>query len=116
MIFVGENIDYMPAKELAELKEKTMAEISKQRQTVDEQAASSNEKRQRAESFDKLYAEGVVSRRELEGSKTESEKAERDLKELKQSLNGLEQKFARIEKRLADLAKQKSTSKSKKKH
>lgn len=112
MVFMGENVDYMPASELRDLKDKTVSEIERSRRSVEELSSSASEKQQRADSFDQLYAEGVVSRKELETSKHESEKTTQDLKEGKQMLSLLEQKLARIEKRLAELLKTKKSSKA----
>ncbi|MBX9687123.1 MAG: hypothetical protein K2X27_10500 [Candidatus Obscuribacterales bacterium] len=107
MIFIGENVEMMPASDLADLKEKTSQEIARSRRNVEELAGNAGEKRNRAATFDQLFAEGVVSRRELETSKHDCEKIEEDLADAKQGLTALEQKFGRIEKRLADLKRAK---------
>jgi hypothetical protein len=107
MTFVGENIEYMSVSDLRELKDKTDREIERWRKQVEDLIASADEKQQRSNSFEQLYTEGVISRRELEASKRESEKAGQDLAEAKQALTLAEQKHARIELRLATLAKQK---------
>lgn len=112
MIFVGENIDYMSAADLRDLKERTAREIKRFRRDVEDSVSAAAEKQQRAGSFDQLFAEGVISRRELEASKHESEKANQELSDKKQSLTMLEQKHARIEQRLAFLNKSQKSANS----
>lgn len=107
IIFMGENVELLPIADLRELKTKTEAELAKARRSLDEEISIAGEKKQRADSFDQLFAEGVVSRRELETSKTENEKSGQDLKDAKELVFNLEQKYARIEKRIADINKQK---------
>ena len=112
MIFVGENIDYLPASELHDVQQRTDKEIERYRERVDDLASSSQEKQQKSGQFDQLFTEGVVSRRELETCKKEAEKSVQDLDEAKQTLNVLEQKHIKIEQRLAFLTKTKKPSKS----
>ena len=107
MIFVGENnIDYMSAADLHELLERTDKELERARKNVDEQVGSAAEKQQRAGTFDQLYAEGVISRRELETVKHEGEKSGEELADAKQLLAALEKKHIKIEQRLAQINKQ----------
>lgn len=101
----SENIEYLPAADLKELKEKTGKEIAQLRRAIEELIVSASEKKQRADSFDELFAEGVVSKRELEQSKIDNDKASQDLSESKQNLKALENKFARIERRLSEISK-----------
>lgn len=112
MIFVGENVEYMPLADVLELKDKTSKDIEKTKRSLDDLTSLASEKSQRAVNFDALYAQGVVSKRELEASKREDESTARELTDQKQNLSVLEQKMARIEKRIADLNKKKSVSKS----
>lgn len=112
VILMGENIDYMSAADLRDLKEKTGRAIERSRRDLEDLISSADEKLQRANSFDKLYAEGVISRRELENSKHESNRATEDLSEAKQNLTLLEQKYARIEKRIAALNQAKKPARS----
>ncbi len=103
MVFVGENIDYLPKAELVELKERTDNDLARLRRNVDQLAFSSQEKLQRATNFESLYTEGVVSRRELETTKRESDSLQQDLADAKRELNLLEQKYIKIEKRLRQI-------------
>ena len=112
MIFVGENVEYMPLADVLELKDKTTKDIEKTKRSLDDLTALAIEKSQRAVNFDALYAQGVVSKRELEASKREDESTARELADQKQNLSVLDQKMARIERRIADLNKKKSASKS----
>lgn len=105
VVFMGENLEFMPIADLKELKARTEMDLSQIRRKVEGLITSSTEKKQRADSFEQLYTEGVVSRRELEHCKSDSEKTSQDLSETKQNLVLLERKFARIEKRIADLSK-----------
>lgn len=120
IIFMGENVELMPLADLKDLQTKTQTELAKARRSLEEEITVASEKKQRADSFDQLYAEGVVSRRELETSKTENEKATEDLQDAKSLVYNLEQKYSRIEKRLAELDKAKkqdpSSTKSASKH
>jgi multidrug resistance efflux pump len=100
----------LPLADVKDLQTKTESDLSKARRSLDEEITVAAEKKQRADSFDQLYAEGVVSRRELESSKTENEKATQDLADAKSLVYNLEQKYARIEKRLAELEKAKKSS------
>jgi hypothetical protein len=110
IIFMGENVELLPLADVKDLQTKTESDLSKARRSLDEEITVAAEKKQRADSFDQLYAEGVVSRRELESSKTENEKATQDLADAKSLVYNLEQKYARIEKRLAELEKAKKSS------
>ncbi|MBX9721996.1 MAG: hypothetical protein K2X81_11415 [Candidatus Obscuribacterales bacterium] len=110
MIFMGENVEYMPAAELKDLKTKTEADLAKQRRLVEEYSESAKDAKQKSESFDQLFAEGVVSRKELETSKKDNEKNIQDLIDAKQTLSMLEQKYVRIEKRLQELSKPKKSA------
>lgn len=112
MIFVGENVEYMPLADVLELKEKTTKDIEKTKRSLDDLTSLANEKTQRAINFDSLYAQGVVSKRELEASKREDDTTSRELADQKANLSVLEQKMSRIDKRIADLNKKKSGSKS----
>ena len=110
IIFIGENVELLPLADVKDLQTKTEADLSKARRSLDEEITVAAEKKQRADSFDQLYAEGVVSRRELESSKTENEKATQDLADAKSLVYNLEQKYARIEKRLAEIDKAKKAN------
>jgi hypothetical protein len=110
MIFMGENVEYMPASELKDLKTKTEMDLTKQRRLVEEYSESAKDAKQKSESFDQLFAEGVVSRKELETSKKDNERNRQDLIDAKQTLSMLEQKYVRIEKRLEELSKAKKGS------
>lgn len=109
----GELIEYMNSADLKDLQSKTTRELNKARTNLESQKELLAEKQKRALSFDSLYAEGVVSRRELQNCKKEAAEAESELEELKLLVQELEQKSDRIEARVKTLAKSKSVSSGK---
>jgi hypothetical protein len=111
MIFVGENLDYMPLADLRELKTKTDRDILRAKEKLEDLSSAAAEKQQKAVSFDQLFAEGVISRRELEASKHDDVRADQDLADAKQALSMLEQKRRKIDQRLELLNKPKKTAK-----
>lgn len=116
LLFVGEGIEFMPASELAIIKAKTMQEEQKLKRVLDELTTQTAEKSQRASTFESLYSQGVVSRKELEACKKESLQCKQEMEETKQALLLVESKSKRIEKRQQELdAKQKPKQKSPKK-
>lgn len=109
----GELIEYLNGADLRDLQSKTTRELNKARTNLESQKELLAEKQKRALSFDSLYAEGVVSRRELQNCKKEAAEAESDLEESKILVQELEQKSDRIEARVKTLAKTKIVTGSK---
>ena len=75
--------------------------------SLKEQNATFADKQKRALSFESLYAEGVVSRRELEQCKKEAKLATQELEDVELSLKDLHAKSTRLDQRLKDLLKTK---------
>lgn len=111
-LFVGEGIEFMPLSELKELRGRNELELEKLKSQLEELKQTVKDKQQRAETFDALYAQGVVSRRELENCRKESEQSANELEEKQQLVELALAKQKRIEKRLADIAKENSRPKS----
>lgn len=113
VIVGGELIEYMSVEDLKELQIKTLRDLSKAKSDLTNQADLLDEKQKRAQSFDSLYAEGVVSKRELQNCKKEASDAESSYEQSKQLVQELEKKSSRIDERLKTLSK-KSSAASKK--
>lgn len=69
------------------------------------------ESQERADSFDQLFAEGVVSRRELENSKRESQETNQEVARLETKCGELKALLERVNKRLAPTAAKSTTRK-----
>lgn len=115
VVLGGELIEYMSSSDLKDLHTKTERDLSKAKTRLKEETESIADKQKRALSFQALYAEGVVSRKELELCKKEAENAGSDLEDVKLLVAELEQKFSRIEKRLKELKAKAETVEKKKK-
>lgn len=115
VVLGGELIEYMSTSDLKDLHIKTERDLSKAKARLKEETESIADKQKRALSFQALYAEGVVSRKELELCKKEAETAGSDLEDVKLLVAELEQKFGRIEKRLKELKTKAEIAEKKKK-
>jgi hypothetical protein len=111
VVLGGELIEYMSGPDLKELQSKTSRDLSKARNNLTAQNELLAEKQKRALSFDSLYAEGVVSRRELQNCKKEAADAESELEDAKLLVQELERKNDRIEARVKALSKTKMAGK-----
>lgn len=107
MAVPGELIDLMSEQELSELKQKLETELAHTKRRYDELAHDTGELAKKAASFDQLYAEGVISRRELETCKREAERLQADFAEIKVQRDDLEKRLERAGKKLAGKYKQK---------
>lgn len=110
VVLGGELIEYMSGGDLKDLQSKTARDLSKARNNLETQNELLAEKQKRALSFDSLYSEGVVSRRELQNCKKEAADAETELEDAKLLLQELERKNDRIEARMKALYKPKSAA------
>ena len=116
VVIGGDLIEYMSAADLKDVQSRTARELAKAQNSLQMHKELLAEKQKRALSFDSLYAEGVVSRRELQLCKKEAADAESELEDSKLLVQELERKSERIETRVKALSKTKvAGSKSSKK-
>lgn len=100
-----EMIEFVSKGELCDLKERTTGELERAQKKLTLAKHQAGEKKKRAVSFETLYSEGVVSRRELEAAQHEALTTDDDLSEQEHRVDDLKAKLTRIEARLKSLAK-----------
>lgn len=95
-----EVIEFVSHDELVELCERTTAERERANKKLTLTKSQSDEKKKRAQSFQTLYSEGVVSRRELESAQHETATLEDEVTEQEQRVADLDIKLNRINAKL----------------
>lgn len=103
LVLSGEMIDYMSKTDLNELKTTLTARLARDRKKLDDNRERSLDTKKKAQTFEQLFSEGVVSRKELETAKEDAIKVEEDLPQLEDSVKELDAKLSRINKRLTVL-------------
>ncbi|MCC7528747.1 MAG: hypothetical protein IT342_09510 [Candidatus Melainabacteria bacterium] len=104
-------VDYLSMKDLEARKKELMVRLSELDSTVTDGIRQIRERRQRAELFESLYQEGVVSRKELEIAKREAGEINRDLKFKQDELESVKVSMKAVNNRLAVLKKMESKMK-----
>jgi hypothetical protein len=100
----GTPVDFLSESDLKRHKVQLDVNLARARQQADEQERLLKEKVQRAELFESLYKEGVVSRRELENSQREVGRTQGDLTDARLKVTDLERDMQRIDARLKQVA------------
>lgn len=98
-------VDYLSLKELEGRKKELTARFNELDSTVTDGERQIRERKERAELFESLYQEGVVSRKELETAKREAGEINRDLKFKQDELESVKISMKAVNNRLAVLKK-----------
>ena len=98
-------IEMLSDKDLRARRQELALELSQMQERLHLKSTDLKERKERSELFASLYKEGVVSRKEYEGSCQEASEAELTVKETLQKVAALEQSLARVDSRLTELAK-----------
>lgn len=109
-----EVIEFVSHDELIELCERTTADWERASKKLALTKKQAEEKKKRAQSFETLYSEGVVSRRELESAQHEAASTGDDLSEQEQRVADLDIKLKRINSKLKTFPAKKKTETAKK--
>lgn len=107
----GAPVDYLSMKELEGRKKELTARFNELDSTVKDGERQINERKERANLFESLYQEGVVSRKELEVAKREAGDIDRDLKFKQDELESVKLSMKAVNNRLDALKKQESRNK-----
>ena len=110
-----EQIEYAGRAELSELQERTIADLTRATKKLSQNKELAADKKHRAHSFETLYTEGVVSRRELENARHDASTIEDDLDEQTQRVADLGEKLKRLQIRLKSLPAEKKKTETAKK-
>lgn len=86
--------------------------LKNERSKLKDQSTNVEEKKKRAQSFVELFEQGIVSKKELEGSSRESEQAVADLEETRVKVKDLEINVNTLKNRLSAMQKRKAISKA----
>lgn len=98
-------VDYLSLKELEARKKELSARLNELTSNVGDGERQIRERKERAELFDSLYQEGVVSRKELEIAKREAGEIDRDLKFKEDELESVKSSMRAVNNRLYVLRK-----------
>lgn len=109
-----EVIEFVSHDELIELCERTTSDWERASKKLAQTKKQAEEKKKRAQSFETLYCEGVVSRRELESAQHEASSTGDDLSEQEQRVADLDIKLKRIKSKLKTFPAKKRTETAKK--
>lgn len=102
----GAPVDYLSLKELEGRKKELTARFNELNSIVGDGERQIKERKDKAELFESLYQEGVVSRRELEAAKREAGEIDRDLKFKLDEFESVKISMKAVNNRLAMLKKQ----------
>ncbi|PZM79150.1 MAG: hypothetical protein DKT66_21960 [Candidatus Melainabacteria bacterium] len=102
----GAPVDYLSLKELEGRKKELTARFNELNSIVGDGERQIKERKEKAELFESLYQEGVVSRRELEAAKREAGEIDRDLKFKLDEFESVKISMKAVNNRLAMLKKQ----------
>lgn len=94
-------LDYLSKEDLKFKLDNLKKKLAAARQDHKDQEDLSREIKGKAERFDSLYIEGVVSKRELETSKRDAERSERDLERSSIKVDELQRMTETVQERLA---------------
>lgn len=92
----GVVLDYLSLADLDRLKGRAQTALDKAKQAAGEREQERLERIKRAETFEQLYKEGVVSRKELETARRERTDIDGDLSEGQNKINDLTEDLRRI--------------------
>ncbi|MBC8000717.1 MAG: hypothetical protein IAF58_22405 [Leptolyngbya sp.] len=114
-------VDYLSLKELEGRKKELSLRLAELESMTKENERQISERKERANLFKSLYAEGVVSRKELETATREASDFDRDVRFRVEELDSARQSMKAVTNRLDSLKKQERANKpppvsSKKKH
>lgn len=109
-----EVIEFVSHDELIELCQRTTTDWERASKKLEQTKKQSEEKKKRAHSFETLYSEGVVSRRELESAQHEASSMDDDVSEQEQRVTDLDIKLKRINSKLKTFPAKKKTETAKK--
>ncbi len=98
-------IDYLSIKDLEGRKKELTSRFNELDSTVSDAQRQIRERKERAELFESLYKEGVVSRKELEVARREAEEIERDVKFKLDEFESVKISMKAVNNRLAALKK-----------
>lgn len=98
-------VDYLSLKELEARKKELAARLNELTSIFNDSERQIKERKERAELFDSLYQEGVVSRKELEIAKREAGEIDRDLKFKQDELESVKSSMRAVNNRLYMLKK-----------
>lgn len=98
-------VDYLSLKELEARKKELAARLNELTSIANDSDRQIRERKERAELFDSLYQEGVVSRKELEIAKREAGEIDRDLKFKQDELESVKSSMRAVNNRLYMLKK-----------
>lgn len=101
-------VDYLSMKDLEARKKELMVRLNELDSTVADGVRQIRERKERAELFESLYLEGVVSRKELETAKREAGETNRDLKFKQDELESVKISMKAVNNRLAVLKRMES--------
>jgi len=98
-------VDYLSMKELEARKKELTVRLNELSSIVGDGERQIRERKERAELFESLYQEGVVSRKELEVARREAGEIDRDLKFKQDELESVKVSMRAVNNRLAVLKK-----------
>lgn len=107
---LGMPLEYLGKESLKDREKEISLQYKDAAAELASRKSQSDEKIERAKDFDALYAEGVVSRRELEQSKRDAEDAKSEIARLENKTSELKSLLDRIHSRQAGLEKRNAPS------
>lgn len=112
----GVVLEYLSKPELERLGKRLEQSLAKEKKASDERVAEFEEKKTKATEFEKLFSEGVVSRKELANAKREYEQAQSEKQELVDRSGEIQSDLDRVNKQLKSLSPSTSSRASSKPH
>lgn len=101
MSISGLPLEYLTGEALRERQKDLKAQLLDIREDLALREKHCTDKIQRAQQFESLYQEGVVSRRELETAQMEASDCERDMARVKAKISDLDSLLKRVDERVA---------------
>jgi hypothetical protein len=98
-------VDYMNKDELLQKQKDLELQLSDAKGQLKDSEEAGSEKKTRAERFDPLYKEGVVSRHELEAAQKEAADVDKEVERAKNRVIDLQNQSASVERKLKEIAK-----------
>jgi hypothetical protein len=98
---LGVPLDYMSKPDLVVMQTRLQSDETKLSKEADERADTLKQKKERAEQFEELFKDGVVSKRELENAKKEYAELSEKGPELDLQLNDVRVNLERVKKQIA---------------
>jgi hypothetical protein len=102
---LGVPLQYLSRSDLANMESRLVANRDKLEKEKSDREHELQEKQTRADKFEELYKEGVVSRRELENAKKELCELKDKSPDLEQRLQDVEDDLSRVRKQMASIDK-----------